>query len=86
MNPVEHIVKHLKNISRMILIRLRILDCKVDHDKDIMKTAPKMKDYLNEEAEGISLGDEEELDAYIMNLSPKTPGISTLLSSRFLCD
>ena len=145
---------------------LRILDCKVDHDKDIMKTAPKMKDYLNEEsktyfeqvlegldalgipyeiddnlvrgldyythtvfevvsvnkemgaqstvfaggrydglveyfggpegmsgigwamglerllialeAEGISLGDEEELDAYIMNLSPKTPGISTL--------
>lgn len=27
---------------------LRILDCKVDNDKDIMKTAPKMTDYLNE--------------------------------------
>ena len=27
---------------------LRILDCKVDHDKDIMKTAPKMEDYLND--------------------------------------
>lgn len=27
---------------------LRILDCKVDQDKEIMKTAPKMKDYLNE--------------------------------------
>lgn len=27
---------------------LRILDCKVDHDKDIMKSAPKMEDYLNE--------------------------------------
>ena len=29
---------------------LRILDCKVDHDKDYMKQAPKMKDYLNEES------------------------------------
>lgn len=29
---------------------LRILDCKVDAEKDIMKTAPKMKDYLNEES------------------------------------
>lgn len=27
---------------------LRILDCKVDHDKDIMKSAPKMEDYLND--------------------------------------
>ena len=27
---------------------LRILDCKVDHDKDIMKNAPKMEDYLND--------------------------------------
>ena len=145
---------------------LRILDCKVDRDKEIMKSVPKMNDYLNEEskayfqqvlegldalgipyevddklvrgldyythtvfevvsvnkemgaqstvfaggrydglveyfggpegmsgigwamglerllialeAEGISLEEEEELDAYIMNLSPKTPGISTL--------
>lgn len=27
---------------------LRILDCKVDHELDIMKNAPKMVDYLNE--------------------------------------
>lgn len=30
---------------------LRILDCKVDHDKDFMINAPKMKDYLNEESQ-----------------------------------
>ena len=29
---------------------LRILDCKVDADKEIMKTAPKTIDYLNEES------------------------------------
>lgn len=29
---------------------LRILDCKVDGDKDIMKNAPKMTDYLNEDS------------------------------------
>lgn len=29
---------------------LRILDCKVDGDKDIMKSAPKMTDYLNEDS------------------------------------
>ncbi len=29
---------------------LRILDCKVDANKDIMKNAPKMIDYLNEES------------------------------------
>ena len=29
---------------------LRILDCKVDGDKDIMKKAPKMTDYLNEDS------------------------------------
>lgn len=29
---------------------LRILDCKVDHEKDIMKQAPKMYDYLNVES------------------------------------
>lgn len=27
---------------------LRILDCKVDHELEIMKNAPKIKDYLNE--------------------------------------
>ena len=29
---------------------LRILDCKVDHDKECMHTAPKLVDYLNEES------------------------------------
>lgn len=29
---------------------LRILDCKVDHDLDCMKDAPKLSDYLNEES------------------------------------
>ena len=29
---------------------LRILDCKVDGDKDFVKNAPKMADYLNEES------------------------------------
>lgn len=31
---------------------LRILDCKVDMDKDIMKNAPKMTDYLTNESKG----------------------------------
>lgn len=34
--------------ERFLKNPLRILDCKVDADKDIMKTAPKMIDYLNE--------------------------------------
>jgi len=29
---------------------LRILDCKVDHELDIMKNAPKISDYLNEKS------------------------------------
>lgn len=29
---------------------LRLLDCKVDHDKECMKHAPRMSDYLNEES------------------------------------
>jgi histidyl-tRNA synthetase len=29
---------------------LRILDCKIDSSKDIMKNAPKIKDYLNEKS------------------------------------
>lgn len=30
---------------------LRILDCKIDADKDVMKSAPRMADYLNEESQ-----------------------------------
>ncbi len=29
---------------------LRILDCKVDHEKEIIQNAPKLSDYLNEES------------------------------------
>ena len=29
---------------------LRILDCKVDHDSEAVKTAPRLSDYLNEES------------------------------------
>lgn len=29
---------------------LRILDCKIDHERDSMKNAPSMSDYLNEES------------------------------------
>lgn len=29
---------------------LRILDCKVDHDRPVMKQVPRMEDYLNEES------------------------------------
>ena len=32
---------------------LRILDCKIDHDKEFMKNAPSMKDYLNEGSKDI---------------------------------
>ena len=45
---------------------LRLLDCKVDHDKECMKNAPSMQDYLNEEsreyfATVLSLLDEMEI-------------------------
>lgn len=33
---------------------LRILDCKVDHDHECMKNAPKMSDYLMRQAKNIS--------------------------------
>lgn len=42
---------------------LRILDCKVDHEKEIMKTAPKMQDYLNEESQAYFEEVLEGLDA-----------------------
>lgn len=52
---VEHFEPHLEDLCgdckrRFRQNPLRILDCKVDHDKDFMKTAPSMKDYLNDES------------------------------------
>ena len=51
----EHFAPHLDELCGDCRRRyeqnpLRILDCKVDHDKDCMKTAPKLTDYLNEES------------------------------------
>lgn len=37
--------------QRLKLNPMRILDCKVPEDQEIVKLAPKMKDYLSEEAE-----------------------------------
>lgn len=36
--------------ERLKLNPLRILDCKVEHDKEIVKKAPKIKDYLSKNA------------------------------------
>ena len=49
---------------------LRILDCKVDHDKDCMKKAPSMRDYLNDDSKSyfqtvLDLLDELEIPSEI---------------------
>lgn len=50
---------------------LRILDCKVDGEKDIMKNAPKIEDYLNKESKNHFEKVKEYLDAlnieYVVN-------------------
>ena len=51
----EHFAPHLDELCGDCQRRyeqnpLRILDCKVDHDKECMKNAPKLSDYLNEES------------------------------------
>ena len=52
---INYFKPHLDNLcddckNRYEKNPLRILDCKIDSDKDIMKNAPKMIDYLNEES------------------------------------
>lgn len=42
---------------------LRILDCKIDHDRTCMKTVPKMESYLNEESKAYFKAVVEGLDA-----------------------
>lgn len=42
---------------------LRILDCKVDHDRPVMKSVPKMEDYLNAESKAYFQQVLEGLDA-----------------------
>lgn len=51
----EHFSKGIDNMCgdckrRLDQNPLRLLDCKVDHDTEIMRTAPKMGDYLNKES------------------------------------
>lgn len=41
---------------------LRILDCKVDHDKDCMKNAPKITDYLSKDSKEHFIKVQEYLD------------------------
>ncbi len=52
---IDYFKPHMKDLcedcnERIDKNPLRILDCKVDADKDIMKNAPKTIDYLNEES------------------------------------
>jgi len=52
---IEYFKPHIDNLcndckNRFEKNPLRILDCKVDSDKDILKNVPKMIDFLNEES------------------------------------
>ncbi len=52
---INHFKPHIDELcsdckERLEKNPLRILDCKVDADKEVMKTAPKTIDYLNEES------------------------------------
>lgn len=52
---VKHFKPHINELcsdckERLEKNPLRILDCKVDKDKEVMKSAPKTIDYLNEES------------------------------------
>lgn len=52
---LDYFKPHLNDLCEDCQMRyeknpLRILDCKIDSDKDIMKNAPKMTDYLNEDS------------------------------------
>ncbi len=59
--------------SRYITNPLRILDCKIDKDKDLLKNAPKPLDYLNDESKDHFNKLIEYLDAmeinYVINKS-----------------
>ncbi len=49
--------------NRYLKNPLRILDCKVDNDKEFFKDAPKMRDYLNEESKNYFEKVQKYLDA-----------------------
>ena len=53
--------------QRLLLNPMRILDCKVPEDQEIVKDAPKMKDYLSDEAskrfyETLSIINDQEIE------------------------
>ena len=60
-NDIDHMCTDCKR--RYEQNPLRILDCKIDHDLDIMKQVPKMADYLNEESKAYFEPVLEGLDA-----------------------
>ena len=52
---VEYFTPHINEMcedckTRLDKNPLRMLDCKVDHELDVMKNAPKITDYLNDES------------------------------------
>lgn len=52
---LEYFKPHLDSLCEDCKVRyeknpLRILDCKIDKESDILKNAPKLKDYFNEES------------------------------------
>ncbi|MEG0469541.1 MAG: histidine--tRNA ligase [Longicatena sp.] len=61
----EHDIEHMCGDCKRRFEQnpLRILDCKVDHEREVMKTAPKMEDYLNEESKAYFKEVLEGLDA-----------------------
>lgn len=73
---LEYFKPHLKELcedcnNRFEKNPLRILDCKVDSDNEIMKNAPKMSDYLNEKSKNHFEKVKEYLEAmgieYVVN-------------------
>ena len=50
--------------SRLHTNPMRILDCKVDRDKEAIKTAPRITDFLNEESKAYY----EQVKAYLDDL------------------
>ncbi len=65
----EHFASHLDELcddckDRFERNPLRMLDCKVDHDCDVMKTAPSIRDYLTVEDQNYFQKVLETLDLY----------------------
>ena len=75
---VDHFKPHIDELCEDCKVRLeknplRVLDCKVDHESEVMKSAPLMTDYLNEESKKRFLAVQKYLDLldieYVVNPS-----------------